>query len=116
MIIILIMMNIILMIIIILMIMIIMRKKMKMIQIEKKIFFASSQIDSDDDEVFVMKSLNDCIDIEIIVWLLQRFQYSDMTLELLIKSWQNILLYFDKLQFKDFLMSLYVVYIILQLK
>src|SRR5437773_756704 len=31
-----------------------------------------------------------------------------MALESLIKSWQNILLYFDKLQFKDFFMSLYV--------
>src|SRR5437868_6821823 len=31
-----------------------------------------------------------------------------MALESLIKSWRNILLYFDELQFKDFLTSLYV--------
>ena len=33
----------------------------------KESFFASSQIDSDDDKIFVMKSLNDCIDTKIIV-------------------------------------------------
>jgi hypothetical protein len=58
-----------------------------------------------------MKSLNDCIDTEIIIWLFkfqQRFRCSDMALESLIKSWRVILLHLDKLQFKDFPTSLYV--------
>ena len=39
-------------------------------------FFASPQIDNDDDEIFIMEGLNDCIDTEIIIWLFkfqQRF-------------------------------------------
>jgi Transposase family tnp2 len=70
--------------------------------------FASPEIDS--DEIFEIKSLNDSIASEIILWIFkfqQRFKIPDTALESLIKFLRTILMCFDKLQFNNFPTSLY---------
>lgn len=77
---------------------------------EKEDLFVSPEIDSDNGEVFVMESLNDVIDSEIIIWVFkfqQRFKLSDMALEALIKFLRTILIRFNKQQFEEFPTSLY---------
>jgi len=77
---------------------------------EKEDFFVSPEIDDDNDEVFVMESLNDIIDSEIIIWVFkfqQRFKLSDIALEALIKFLRTILVRFNKQQFEEFPTSLY---------
>ena len=58
-----------------------------------------------------MKSLNDSIETEIIIWIFkfqQRFQLPDMALEALIKFLHIIITRLSKLQFKNFPKSLYM--------
>ena len=77
---------------------------------EKEDFFATPEIDGDNDEVFVMESLNDAIDSEIIIWVFkfqQKFKISDTALEALIKFLRIILTRFNKQQFEEFPTSLY---------
>ncbi|GET62780.1 hypothetical protein GLOIN_2v1763250 [Rhizophagus irregularis DAOM 181602=DAOM 197198] len=72
-------------------------------------FFSSPEIGN--DEVFVMESLNDSIETEIILWVFkfqQRFRLSDIALEVLIKFLHIILTRLDKSQFKNFPASLYL--------
>ncbi|GBC16020.2 hypothetical protein GLOIN_2v1849215 [Rhizophagus irregularis DAOM 181602=DAOM 197198] len=69
-------------------------------------FFTSPKIDNDNKEAFIVESLSDSINTEIIIWLFkfqQRFQLPDIALESLIKFFHIILMRFDKLQFKNFL-------------
>ena len=71
--------------------------------------FASPKFDS--DEVFVMESLNDSLETEIILWLFkfqQRFRLTDMALEALIKFLHIILTRLNKSQFEKFPNSLYM--------
>ena len=77
---------------------------------EKEDLFVSPEIDDDNDEVFVMESLNDAIDSEIIIWVFkfqQRFKLSDIALEALIKYLRTVLIRFNKQQFEEFSTSLY---------
>ena len=77
---------------------------------EKEDLFVSPEIDDDNDEVFVMESLNDAIDSEIIIWVFkfqQRFKLSDIALEALIKYLRTVLIRFNKQQFEEFPTSLY---------
>src|SRR5437016_7120145 len=77
---------------------------------EKEDLFVSPEIDDDNDEVFVMESLNDAIDSEIIIWVFkfqQRFKLSDIALEALIKYLHTVLIRFNKQQFEEFPTSLY---------
>jgi hypothetical protein len=72
-------------------------------------FFASPEIDS--DEVFVMESLNNSIETEIIIWVFkfqQRFRLSNMALKALIKFLFIVLTRSNKSQFKNFPNSLYM--------
>jgi hypothetical protein len=72
-------------------------------------FFASPEIDN--DEVFVMESLNDSIETEIILWVFkfqQRFRLPDIALEVLIKFLHIVLTRLNKSQFKNFPASLYL--------
>ncbi|CAB5297118.1 unnamed protein product [Rhizophagus irregularis] len=65
-------------------------------------FFASPKIDNDNEEAFIVESLSDSINTEIIIWLFkfqQRFRLPDIALESLIKFFHIILMRFDKLQF-----------------
>jgi hypothetical protein len=58
-----------------------------------------------------MKSLNDSIETEIIIWVFkfqQKFWLSDMALEALIKFLFIVLIQSNKLQFKNFSNSLYM--------
>src|SRR6266498_1049469 len=74
-----------------------------------KNFFTSPEIDS--NEVFVMESLNDSIETEIILWAFkfqQRFRLSDIALEALIKFLHIVLTRLNRLQFKTFSKSLYL--------
>jgi hypothetical protein len=74
-----------------------------------KNIFASPEFDS--DEVFVMESLNDSLETEIILWAFkfqQRFRLTDMALEALIKFLHIVLTRLNKLQFKNFPNSLYI--------
>ncbi|GET65995.1 hypothetical protein GLOIN_2v1848891 [Rhizophagus irregularis DAOM 181602=DAOM 197198] len=74
-------------------------------------FFASPKIDNDNEEAFIMESLSDSINTEIIIWLFkfqQRFRLPDIALESLIKFFHIILMRFDKLQFENFPTSLYM--------
>jgi hypothetical protein len=74
-----------------------------------KNFFACPKIDN--DEVFVVESLNNSIETEIILWAFkfqQRFKLSDMALEALIKFLHIVLTSLNKLQFKTFPKSLYL--------
>jgi hypothetical protein len=76
---------------------------------EKEGLFASPEIDS--DEVFVIKSLNDSMETEIILWIFkfqQQFKLSDVALEALIKFLHIVLTRLNKLQFKNFPKSLYM--------
>ncbi|CAB4491857.1 unnamed protein product [Rhizophagus irregularis] len=73
-------------------------------------FFSSPEIGSN-DEVFVMESLNDSIETEIILWVFkfqQRFRLPDIALEVLIKFLHIVLTRLDKSQFKNFPASLYL--------
>jgi hypothetical protein len=73
-------------------------------------FFASPEIDSS-DEVFVMESLNDSVETEIILWVFkfqQRFRLSDTALEALIKFLHTLLTRLNKSQFNNFPTSLYI--------
>src|SRR5581483_6828416 len=73
-------------------------------------FFASPEIDSS-DEVFVMESLNDSVETEIILWVFkfqQRFRLSDTALEALIKFLHTLLTHLNKSQFNNFPTSLYI--------
>ncbi|GBC48618.2 hypothetical protein GLOIN_2v1849215 [Rhizophagus irregularis DAOM 181602=DAOM 197198] len=72
-------------------------------------FFSSPEIGN--DEVFVMESLNDSIETEIILWVFkfqQRFRLPDIALEVLIKFLHIVLTRLDKSQFKNFPASLYL--------
>ncbi|CAB5377592.1 unnamed protein product [Rhizophagus irregularis] len=72
-------------------------------------FFASPEFDN--DEVFVMESLSDSINTEIIIWLFkfqQRFRLPDVALEALIKFLHIVLTRLNKSQFKNFPASLYL--------
>ncbi|CAB4473725.1 unnamed protein product [Rhizophagus irregularis] len=72
-------------------------------------FFSSPEIGN--DEVFVMESLNDSIETEIILWVFkfqQRFKLPDIALEVLIKFLYIVLTRLDKSQFKNFPASLYL--------
>ncbi|GET53855.1 uncharacterized protein LOC114543330 [Rhizophagus irregularis DAOM 181602=DAOM 197198] len=72
-------------------------------------FFSSPEIGN--DEVFVMESLNDSIETEIILWVFkfqQRFRLPDIALEVLIKFLYIVLTRLDKSQFKNFPASLYL--------
>src|SRR6266542_2813247 len=74
-----------------------------------KNFFTSPEIDS--NEVFVMESLNDSMETEIILWAFkfqQRFRLSDIALEALIKFLHIVLTRLNRLQFKTFPKSLYL--------
>ncbi|GBC16225.2 hypothetical protein GLOIN_2v1848891 [Rhizophagus irregularis DAOM 181602=DAOM 197198] len=74
-------------------------------------FFASPKIDNDNEEAFIVESLSDSINTEIIIWLFkfqQRFRLPDIALESLIKFFHIILMRFDKLQFENFPTSLYM--------
>src|ERR1043165_3539133 len=74
-----------------------------------KNFFACPEIDS--NEEFVMESLNDSIETEIIIWVFkfqQRFRLSDMALEALIKFLCIVLTRLNKSQSKNFPTSLYM--------
>jgi len=74
-----------------------------------KNFFTYPEIDS--DEVFVMESLNDSIETEIILWAFkfqQRFRLPDIALEALIKFLHIVLTRLNELQFKNFPNSLYI--------
>ena len=71
--------------------------------------FTSPEIDS--DEIFVMESLNDSMETEIILWAFkfqQRFRLPDLALEALIKFLHIVLTHLDRLQFKTFPKSLYL--------
>ncbi|GET51191.1 uncharacterized protein LOC114575354 [Rhizophagus irregularis DAOM 181602=DAOM 197198] len=62
-------------------------------------------------EIFVMESLNDSIETEIILWVFkfqQRFRLPDIALEVLIKFLHIVLTRLDKSQFKNFPASLYL--------
>ena len=70
--------------------------------------FASPEIDN--DEIFIMKNLNDSMETEIILWAFkfqQRFRLPDIALEALIKFLHTLLTRLSKLQFKNFPKSLY---------
>jgi len=70
--------------------------------------FASPEIDN--DEIFIMKNLNDSMETEIILWAFkfqQRFRLPDIALEALIKFLHTLLTHLSKLQFKNFPKSLY---------
>ncbi|GET58089.1 uncharacterized protein LOC107356306 [Rhizophagus irregularis DAOM 181602=DAOM 197198] len=72
-------------------------------------FFASPEFDN--NEVFVMESLSDSINTEIIIWLFkfqQRFRLPDVALEALIKFLHIVLTRLNKSQFKNFPASLYL--------
>ncbi|CAB4487065.1 unnamed protein product [Rhizophagus irregularis] len=72
-------------------------------------FFSSPEIGN--NEVFVMESLNDSIETEIILWVFkfqQRFRLPDIALEVLIKFLHIVLTRLDKSQFKNFPASLYL--------
>ena len=72
-------------------------------------FFSSPEIGN--DEVFVMESLNDSIETEIILWVFkfqQRFRLPDIALEVLIKFLHIVLTRLDKSRFKNFPASLYL--------
>src|SRR6266498_4252882 len=74
-----------------------------------KNIFASPEFDS--DEVFVMESLSDSLETEIILWAFkfqQRFRLTDMALEALIKFLHIVLTRLNKSQFKNFPNSLYM--------
>ena len=74
-----------------------------------KDFFATPEIDC--DEEFVMESLNDSIETEIIIWIFkfqQRFRLPDMALEALIKFLRIIITRLNKSQFENFPKSLYM--------
>ena len=72
-------------------------------------FFASPEIDS--DEVFVMKSLNDSIETEIVLWVFkfqQRYRLPNVALEALIKFLRIVNICVDPLQFQKFPKSLHI--------
>ncbi|GET64607.1 hypothetical protein GLOIN_2v1848891 [Rhizophagus irregularis DAOM 181602=DAOM 197198] len=74
-------------------------------------FFASPKIDNDNEEAFIVESLSNSINTEIIIWLFkfqQRFRLPNIALESLIKFFHIILMRFDKLQFENFPTSLYM--------
>src|SRR5688572_9754898 len=71
--------------------------------------FASPEVDS--DEIFVIKSLNDSMVTEIILWAFkfqQRFRLSDTALEALIKFLHVVHTRLDKSKSKNFPPSLYI--------
>src|SRR3954454_16403047 len=72
-------------------------------------FFATPKIDND-ELLFEMKSLNDSIDSEIVIWVFkfqQIFKIPDKALEALIKFLYTILVRLNKQQFDEFSNSLY---------
>ena len=71
--------------------------------------FASPELDN--DEIFMMASLNDSMETEIIIWAFkfqQRFRLSDIALEALIKFLHVVLTRLNKSQFKNFPASLHI--------